>query len=116
MPFLYRIVPEPEWLAATSDGVYRGSAHDLRDGFIHLSEPHQVKGTLAAHYAGRIDLVLLTLDAGTLASADSGKLVWEPSRDGEPFPHFYGVLPLSSVHGSMRLVLDANGEHVVPGV
>jgi len=114
MEQLYRIVPEPEWLAAQSEGVYRGSAHDARDGFIHLSAAHQVKGTLAAHYAGRTDLVLLTIDAGALASAESGKLVWEPSRDGEQFPHFYGVLPLTSVQASVPLVLDAKGEHVVP--
>jgi uncharacterized protein (DUF952 family) len=116
MPFLYRIVPEPEWLAAMSEGVYRGSAHDLADGFIHLSAAHQVKATLAAHYSGRTDLVLLTLHAEALESCESGKLVWEPSRNGEQFPHFYGVLPLSSVQGSMRLVLDANGEHVVPAM
>jgi uncharacterized protein (DUF952 family) len=113
MATLYRIVPVPEWDIARSEGAYRGSAHDVRDGFIHLSAAHQVKGTLAAHYAGRTDLVLLTLDADAVASSESGKLVWEPSRDGEPFPHFYGVLPLNLVQASLPLVLDANGEHVV---
>jgi uncharacterized protein (DUF952 family) len=114
MATLYRIVPEQEWLAAKTEGVYRGSVHDLRDGFVHLSAAHQVRGTLAAHYVGRTDLVLLTIDADALASSGSGKLVWEPSRDGEQFPHFYGVLPLNLVQASVRLVLDANGEHVVP--
>jgi uncharacterized protein (DUF952 family) len=109
---LYRIVPEQEWLAAKTEGVYRGSAHDSSDGFIHLSAAHQVKGTLAAHYAGRTDLVLLTIDADSIAA----ELVWEPSRNGEQFPHLYGVLPVNAVQAAVRLVLDANGEHVVPGL
>ena len=113
MALLYRIVPEPEWLAAKKEGVYRGSAHDLRDGFIHLSAAHQVKGTLAAHYPGRMDLVLLTLDADAIRD---GNLVWEASRDGEQFPHFYGVLSANAVQSAVRLVLDANGEHVVPAL
>jgi uncharacterized protein (DUF952 family) len=114
MAQLYRVVPEQEWIIAESEGVYRGSAHDLGDGFIHLSAAHQVKGTLAAHYAGRTDLVLLTIDGDALLSSKDGKLLWEPSRDGEQFPHFYGVLPMNSVQASVRLVLDANGEHMVP--
>ena len=108
---LYRIVPEQEWLAAKTEGVYRGSAHDLRDGFIHLSAAHQVEGTLAAHYAGRTDLVLLTIDADAIAD----KLVWEPSRNGEQFPHFYGVLSVNAVQAAVPLVLGANGKHVVTG-
>jgi uncharacterized protein (DUF952 family) len=90
--------------------VYRGSAHDLRDGFIHLSAAHQVKGTLAAHYAGRTDLVLLTIDADAFESS----LVWEPSRNGEQFPHLYGVLPVNALQAAVRLVLGEDGEHVVP--
>ena len=114
MSSLYRIVPAAEWAAALAEGTYRGSAHDLTDGFIHLSAAHQIAGTLAAHYAKRADLVLLTLDADALASSESGKLVWEPSRDGQQFPHFYGILSLSVVRAASRLLLDRDGKHVVP--
>jgi uncharacterized protein (DUF952 family) len=114
MSSLYRIVPAAEWAAALAEGTYRGSAHDQSDGFIHLSAAHQIAGTLAAHYAKRADLVLLTIDADALASSEGGKLVWEPSRDGQPFPHFYGVLPLSAVRAASRIVLDRDGTHVVP--
>ena len=113
MALLYRIVPEPEWLAAKTEGVYRGSSHDVRDGFIHLSAAHQVRGTLAAHYPGRTDLVLLTIDADAIVS-ESGKLVWEPSRAGELFPHLYGVLPVTAVQTVVQLVVGVDGEHVVP--
>ncbi|HVU00775.1 MAG TPA: DUF952 domain-containing protein [Polyangiaceae bacterium] len=110
---LYRILPRAELAAAETEGVFRGSSHDVRDGFIHLSAAHQVRGTLAAHYAGRADLVLLVVDGEELVRS-GGRIEWEPSRGGERFPHLYGPLPLSRVTRRISLELDASGEHVLP--
>lgn len=110
---LYRIVTEDEWRALARSGSFAGAAHDLKDGYIHLSAPRQVEGTLAAHYPGKPGLVLLSIDRDVL-EASGGKLVWEPSRGGELFPHFYGLIPLSAVVAHAALLLDQGGKHVLP--
>ena len=89
---VFKIVADAEW-----DGVaeaYHGSADDRRDGFLHFSTGPQLMETLARHYAGRDHLLLLAVEAKSLAP----KLKWEyaPSR-GEDFPHLYGPLPKSAV-------------------
>jgi uncharacterized protein (DUF952 family) len=109
---LYRIAHEDEWRSAKNVGVYRGAAHDLRDGFVHLSAPVQVEGTLAAHYAGIGGLLLLTIDGDRLAARHS--LKWEPSRGGELFPHLYEPLPVALVTNVSPLAVDATGKHVLP--
>lgn len=86
---VYKICTRGEWAAACVDGVYVGSADDLRDGFIHFSRAHQVEGTLKKYFAGKPDLVLVSVDAARLGEA----LRYEPSRAGELFPHLYGTLP-----------------------
>lgn len=65
---------------------------DVQDGFVHLSTASQLDETLAKHFAGRDDLVIVQLDAARLAN-----LVWERSRGGALFPHVYGDVPLSAV-------------------
>jgi uncharacterized protein (DUF952 family) len=109
---LYRIATEEEWRIAERDGVFWGAAHDLSDGFVHLSAPPQVAGTLALHYAGVRGLVLLAIDGDRLASKHA--LRWEPSRGGELFPHLYEPLPVALVTGVSPLPLDATGKHVLP--
>jgi uncharacterized protein (DUF952 family) len=109
---LYRIVTEEEWGIAEREGVFRGAPHDQRDGFVHLSAPSQVEGTLALHYAGVPGLVLLTIDGDRLASQHA--LKWEPSRGGELFPHLYEPLRVALVTGISQLPLDASGKHVLP--
>ncbi len=91
---VYKICRRADWEAARAQGVYRGNADDARDGFIHLSAVDQVSGTLARHFAGWDDLVLVAIDSHALGDA----LRWEPSRGGDLFPHLYAPLPLSAVH------------------
>lgn len=93
MSRVYKICGRDEWAEAEGEGRYRGNADDARDGFIHLSAADQVAGTAARHYAGRSDLLLVTVDAGALGDA----LKWEVSRGGARFPHLYGDLLLSAV-------------------
>jgi pimeloyl-ACP methyl ester carboxylesterase/uncharacterized protein (DUF952 family) len=97
-PFVYKIVPADAW--AEVGPAWAGSAHDLRDGFVHLSAADQVAGTQAKHFAGQEGLICLTVDPARLPA---GALRWEPSRDGARFPHLYAPLPRAAVVASRPL-------------
>lgn len=107
---IYKICPAPAWREAERQGIYRGSADDLRDGFIHFSTAAQVAGTLARHFAGQPDLFLIAVAPDDLG----GELRWEPSRGGDLFPHLYGELDPASARSVTALVLRADGTHGVP--
>lgn len=81
-----------EWEAFEASGRFDGSPDDLRDGFIHLSTPEQLEGTLARHFAGEADLVMVEL-----AIADDPALKLEVSRNGALFPHLYRPLLAADV-------------------
>jgi uncharacterized protein (DUF952 family) len=89
---IYKVCAAREWSDAVAVGTYRGSAVDLRDGFIHFSTKAQLEETLRRHFVGQSDLVLVEVDAGALGVA----LRWEPSRGGQIFPHLYGELPVAA--------------------
>jgi uncharacterized protein (DUF952 family) len=90
--------------------VFAGSSDDVRDGFIHLSAPRQLAGTLAKHFRGQSDLVLITFEEEALGEA----LKWEPSRDGALFPHLYDPLPVDAAREVRALKLDDSGVPIVP--
>jgi uncharacterized protein (DUF952 family) len=97
MGLIFRIVTRADWQLAERAGEFVGTAHDLRDGFIHFSAAHQVAGTAAKHYAGLRDLLLVHVDTELLARVSRAELKWEVSRGGDRFPHLYGPLPLGAV-------------------
>lgn len=107
---VYKILAEAAYEAAKNEGRFLGTGDDLRDGFIHLSSGPQVSGTLAKHYPGEEDLLLLTLDPDRLGDA----LKWESSRDGELFPHLYGPLNLDAIVSADALELDDDNQHILP--
>jgi uncharacterized protein (DUF952 family) len=110
MTAIFKICTAGEWAEAERGGAFRGSAVDLRDGYIHFSTGAQVAGTAAKHFAGQHDLVLVAVDAEALGE----KLKWEPSRGGALFPHFYAELPVSAAMWVRPLPLDEDGRHVFP--
>jgi uncharacterized protein (DUF952 family)/GNAT superfamily N-acetyltransferase len=73
---------------------------DDGEGFVHLSEPHQVLTPANAFYAGRTDLDLLVLDAS--------KLDGEIRVEGG-FPHLYGTLGADAIVDTVRFPCDADG-------
>ena len=77
---IYKICPASAWREAERQGVYRGSADDARDGFIHFSASSQVTETAAKHFAGQTGLLLIAVDADALGAA----LRWERSRRASP--------------------------------
>jgi uncharacterized protein (DUF952 family) len=120
---IYKIMGREEWEAAQAIGVYRGSAHDLRDGFIHFSTAAQLRETARKHFSGVADLILLAVDTEELAFARPERLLtregqsalkWETSRGGDLFPHLYGELSLGAVISVTPLRLGVDGMPVLP--
>jgi uncharacterized protein (DUF952 family) len=107
---IYKICPAPAWREAERQGVYRGSADDHRDGYIHFSTAAQVPETARKHFFGQTGLFLIAVDADALGEA----LRWEPSRNNELFPHLYGELSLGAVTEILDLRARPDGSHEVP--
>lgn len=112
MTTIYRIVSRADWAAAQSTGTFTGTAHDIRDGFIHFSTARQVAETAAKHYAGQRDLLLLYVDTGALAAP----VKWEVSRGGDLLPHLYGALPVTAVRRVADVPLGPDGGHAFPAL
>ena len=110
MTTIYKICEHKQWSDAERDGVFRGSAVDYADGYIHFSTAAQVAGTAGKHFAGMTGLVIVAVDAQALGPA----LKWEPSRGGAVFPHLYGTLPLTAVRWVKPIRLDDDGRHMLP--
>ena len=107
---IYKICPASAWREAERQGLYRGSADDARDGYIHFSTAAQVGETARKHFSGQAGLFLIAVDADALGE----RLRWEPSRNNELFPHLYGDLGLAAVTAIHDLRLRADGSHDVP--
>ena len=110
MPTIYKICPASTWREAERQGVYRGSADDARDGYIHFSTATQVAETARKFFTGQTGLFLVEVDADALGPA----LRWERSRNDELFPHLYGELDLGAVTGVQNLDTRADGSHAIP--
>ena len=108
-PLIYKVCSQAEWDNAVDQAAFHGSADDLRDGFIHLSTAEQLIGTLARHFSGARDLLLIGYDPKSFGNS----LKWEASRSGQMFPHVYGVLPPAEALSIETLRLGADGQHIL---
>ncbi len=93
MALIFKVLSAEEWARAQREGVFRGAAIDLKDGYIHFSDAAQVERTVELYFAHRDDLVLAAVEADALGAS----LKWEASRGGALFPHLYAELPLERV-------------------
>ena len=107
---IYKICSASAWREAERQGVYRGSADDVRDGFIHFSTGAQVVETARRHFFGQKGLFLVEVDADALGDA----LRWEHSRNDDLFPHLYGELDLGAVVGVRDIHARTDGTHDIP--
>ncbi len=98
------------WQRAEQAGSYAGSAVDARDGFIHFSTATQLAGTVAKHFSGQRELLLVAVDADALGET----LKWEPSRGGELFPHLYAALPLAAVRWTKLVPDEVSSRRTLP--
>ena len=88
---LHHLVADDEWRLAEAAGAYAPATLE-REGFIHLSTSDQLPRTAERFYAGRTDLVVVTVHEDRLRAP----LRYDPA-DGEEFPHLYGPLNLDAV-------------------
>lgn len=102
---VFKVMPSSLWNAACATGFFTGSADDVRDGFIHLSNADQLPGTLAKYFRDQTDLTLIGFNSAALGNA----LKWEASRGGALFPHYYGALPVSLALWQKPLALGPDG-------
>jgi uncharacterized protein (DUF952 family) len=107
---IFKIVDRNAWNTACREGIYRGSVHDVRDGFIHFSAAHQVRATAAKHFKGAQDLLLVAVDETALGDT----LVWEASRGGDLFPHLYAFFPTACALWERPLAIDDDGVPIIP--
>ncbi len=107
---IYKICNEKEWTKALEKGIYEGSEHDIRDGFIHLSTKSQLEGTLSKHFSNQENLLLIAIEEEKISS----NLKYEPARNGELFPHIYGKLETHSVLWVKEIKKQSDGCHLLP--
>ncbi|HWY61647.1 MAG TPA: DUF952 domain-containing protein [Rhizomicrobium sp.] len=88
---IYKIIKPEEWEEAEKAGIYYGSEHDNRDGFLHFSTAAQLPETLRLHYWGAWAVVIVAVRAASLGSA----LKYEHSATrNDDFPHLYAPLDI----------------------
>ena len=91
---IYKILRPGEWDAFEAAGRFDGSPDDLRDGFVHCSTREQLGRTALRHFADEPDLVVAVLDGDAVGEW----LRWEPSSNGDRFPHVYASTPSRRSH------------------
>lgn len=109
-PVAYKVLTGPQMVQLEFDGVFKGAAVDLADGYIHLSTAAQLTETVDKHFAGQSDLHVVAVDLDALGEA----VRWEQSRGGQLFPHVYADLPLNVVLAYGPLEREADGTVALP--
>jgi uncharacterized protein (DUF952 family) len=99
---IYKILLPVEWADFQANGEFTGSPDDRDSGFIHLSSRAQVGSTAVRIFGEKGALVVVAVDADSVGDT----VRWEPSSDGDRFPHLYGSLDLDAVV-SVHEVADA---------
>ena len=89
---VFKVFREEEWNLFQKEGRFAGSAHDLRDGFIHLSYIDQVEGVISRYFKQDSPIYIAEFNAAEFAA----NLKAEAAKSGELFPHLYEVPLLTS--------------------
>jgi uncharacterized protein (DUF952 family) len=109
MTKLVRIATRFEWERTQSIGMFFGELE--ADGFIHLSNPHQVIRVADAIYANEPNLILLVIDRARVL----GEIRDEDLNDlGEEYPHLYAALNLDAVTEILEFPLRPDGKFALP--
>lgn len=89
---IYHITFASAWSEAVNKGEYTCDSL-YTEGFIHNSTEEQVKGVYERYYKGKSDLIVLCIDESKLKKA----AIFEPSTNGELYPHIYGSINIDAV-------------------
>lgn len=103
---LYHLALAGEWDPAAAE--YRGSTIGRtldEEGFVHCSTAAQLRDTADRFYAGRSDVVLLTIDPA---------LVGAEIRVEGGFPHIYGPVPTAAVLNAEAVPAGPDGRLQLP--
>lgn len=90
---IYHITTKQEWQTAIEKGFYE-AASLATEGFIHCSTEQQVAGVLQRYFAGKTNLVKLTVDTSKLNAILKFDFSLSVQED---FPHIYGSINLDAV-------------------
>lgn len=105
MATIYHLITERDWATAQAAGQFRPDSL-VDEGFVHCSrDTGQMLRVAQRLYAGREDLLALAVDTARLRY----RVVSEPSRSGEIYPHIYGPMETAAVIQVWRLALDQAG-------
>ena len=88
----YHLTTRADWQQQANATTYEAASLHT-EGFIHLSEAHQVAGVLHRYYQNIPDLLLLHVDPDKLAA----ELKYEPATNNELFPHLYGPIDRAAI-------------------
>ncbi len=119
MTLIYHLTTRDAALSARQTGEYR-TASLAKDGFIHLSQRHQVLGVANAFYAGQTDLVILVVETTHLKAELKYEAPVHPTvSDFAPspenrFPHLYGPLNFDAVVRVVDLPISVDGTFKMP--
>lgn len=108
--FAFKIETADRWQAAMQYGAYKGSALDIKDGFIHLSTATQFAETFRRYFSQIPNLIVAKIDLEALGDT----VVFEPSRGGEMFPHIYGDIPAKAVIEVLSIIVGVDGAPNIP--
>ena len=101
--YIYKALTGDQWDAFQADKIFKGSAVDLEDGYIHLSCASELKATLDKWYAAEPKVILIQVKVDELET----HLKYEVSRGGVEFPHLFADLPMSAVQQVWVVSSDA---------
>lgn len=101
---VYHLCTRPSLDTALAVGEFRADSLE-REGFIHLSQAHQVLPTARNYFRGVADVLVLAIDTtrltaplryeapASLATTDGSP----PVHIGELYPHCYGPINLAAI-------------------
>ena len=96
---IYKLFSEKDYKKFLDESYFEGSASDSEDGFIHLSTRSQIWATVYKHF-NHIETIYIY---SFFMEALDDNLKWEISRNGEYFPHYYGLLSLRDTIYSVKI-------------
>ncbi len=93
-----------EWKSFQKSGIYKGNTWDQKDGFIHLSQPHQVERIAKKYFKeARDDLLIIPIREKSISQC----LKYEPNSKGDLFPHAYQSIPLSTTKNPIPFKVES---------